>query len=74
MPRLMASRLRLKRLCTQSRSTRREARNAIVAPMLEAKDTMSVPQARPKIAPPSSVSTVAAPASDRPVSAMYSAK
>jgi hypothetical protein len=33
---------------------------AMVAPMAEAKETMSAPQPRPKIAPASSVSKVAA--------------
>ena len=54
--------------CTQSRSTNREARKARVAPIEEAKETITTPQARPKIAPPASVRMVA-PGSDSPVTA-----
>ena len=57
-----------KRACTQSCSTRRETRNARVAPIDEAKDTSTVPQSRPKMAPATSVIS-AAPGSDRPVTA-----
>ncbi len=53
---------------TQSRSKKREARKASVAPIVEAKETMTVPQSRPKTAPPASV-RMAAPGSDSPVTA-----
>ena len=52
--------------CTQSRSKKREVKNASVAPMLEANDTRIVPHSSPKIAPPASV-MIAAPGSERPV-------
>ncbi len=37
------------------RKTKRDIRKARVAPTLEANDTMTVPQPRPKMAPPASV-------------------
>jgi hypothetical protein len=45
-----------------------EARNASVAPRVEAKDTITVPHSSPNTAPPASVIT-AAPGSERPVTA-----
>jgi hypothetical protein len=59
--------------CTQSRSRKRDARNAAVAPRLEANDTSTVPQSRPKMAPATSV-MIAAPGSESPVTATYTAK
>jgi hypothetical protein len=47
---------------------KRAARNASVAPMLDANDTITVPQSRPKMAPPASVMMVA-PGSDSAVAA-----
>ena len=64
---------RPKRRWTQSRSRKRLARNASVAPMLEANDTIAVPPARPKTAPAMSVMS-AAPGNDRPVTAPYTTK
>ncbi|MNC93780.1 hypothetical protein D3C83_104880 [compost metagenome] len=52
--------------CTQSRSRKREARKASVAPMVEAKETITVPHRSPNTAPPASVITVA-PGSESPV-------
>ena len=46
----------------------REARKASVAPIVEAKETITVPQTRPKIAPIARVIT-AAPGSDSAVTA-----
>jgi len=54
--------------CTQSRSTKREARKARVAPMLEANETITVPHSRPKMAPATNV-MIRAPGSDSPVTA-----
>ena len=52
--------------CTQSRSRKRDARKASVAPIEDAKDTMTVPQRRPKSAPATSV-RMAAPGSESAV-------
>ena len=67
-PALIAASCRPKRSCTQSRSTKREATNADVAPSEEAKDTITVPHPNPKIAPAASV-MMTAPGSDSPVTA-----
>jgi hypothetical protein len=66
MPSLIAFRRSPKRDCTLSRSRWRETRKARVAPMVDAKDTISSPQPRPNRAPPASVIT-AAPGSDSAV-------
>ena len=50
------------------RSTKRDIKKANVAPMLDANDTITVPQPRPKMAPPASV-MMAAPGSDKAVAA-----
>ena len=55
-----------KRRCTQSPSTSREIRNAIVAPTELANETSSTPHHTPKIAPAATVIT-AAPGNDSPV-------
>ena len=68
MPLSMSARRWPKRLCTLSRSRKRAVRNASVAPMLDANDTISKPQPRPKIAPPASV-TMVAPGSESAVTA-----
>ncbi len=68
MPSLMGFSLSPNFACTQSRSRKREARKASVAPSEEANDTITTPQRRPKTAPPASV-RMAAPGSDSPVTA-----
>ena len=50
-----AASARPKRFCTQSRRRKREARNASVAPMVDANDTSSVPSQKPNRAPPKRV-------------------
>ena len=68
MPSLIAFRRSPKRACTLSRSRWRETRKASVAPIVDAKDTISRPQPSPNSAPPASVIT-AAPGSDSAVTA-----
>ncbi len=59
MPALTGARRSPNFFCTQSRNSNREARKASVAPMADANDTRTVPNTRPKIAPPTSVRIVA---------------
>ena len=73
MPSLMVRRRLANFVCTQSRNKRRDTKNASVAPMLEANDTITVPQSRPKMAPAAKV-MIAAPGRDRPVTATYARK
>ena len=73
MPALIAASLSPNLLWIESRSTKREVRNASVAPSEEAKETITVPHTSPKMAPATSV-MIAAPGSDKPVTATYAAK
>jgi len=68
-PALIERRLSPKRRWTVSRNRPRATRKASVAPMVEANETMTVPQSNPNSAPPTSVIT-AAPGSDRAVTAI----
>jgi hypothetical protein len=52
---------------------KRDARKAMVAPIDDANETMTVPHSSPNMAPPTSV-RIAAPGSDRPATATYTAK
>ncbi len=67
----MAWSLRPNRACTQSRSTKRAAKNANVAPTVEANDTSTKPHSKPNSAPPTKVNT-AAPGKDKAVTSTYS--
>ena len=53
----------------ESRSKKRATKNASVAPMLDANETMTTPQISPKMAPATSV-MMAAPGRDNAVTAM----
>ena len=68
MPLLISSSRWENRFWMLSRSTKRAARKAKVAPMLEANETISRPQPSPKSAPPASVRIVA-PGNDNAVTA-----
>ncbi len=68
MPAFTADRRSPNLACTQSRSTRRAARKASVAPMVDANDTSSVPSQKPNRAPPTRVIGTA-PGSDSAVTA-----
>ena len=72
-PWLMPANRAPKRACTLSRSTKRADRNETVAPSVEAKDTSSRPQLKPKMPPPASV-RMAAPGKDSEATATYRAK
>ena len=55
-----------KRDSTQSRRTKRDAKNAKVAPRVEANDTSSKPHHKPNTAPPAKV-MMTAPGKDKAV-------